>query len=169
MAKQQAAAAPAQSGGASGAPILRILLGVGCLILWSLAVILSIQASEAFILGGKAVSFAANWGVWMQLPNLAQGKLSLEMGKAVLYAWGVEFVYLVCVVGEVALSGRWHGWFKTGAIFIVVYDFYSDFQYGTLGSGVGGQLAFSALTAFIIGFFGWLGVDLIWKNVQAMR
>src|SRR5579859_6385344 len=75
-------------------------------------------------------------GVWMQLPDLAQGKLSLEMGKAVLYAWGVEFVYLVCVVGEVALSGRWHGWFKTGALAIVVYDFYSDFQYGTLGSGV---------------------------------
>lgn len=157
------------SGGASGAPILRVLLGFGCLFLWTLAIMLSIQASEAFIMSGHPVGLAADWGVWRQLPDLAQGHLPIETGKAVFYAWGVEFVYLVCVVGEVALNGRWHGWFKTGALAIVAYDFYSNFQYGTLGTGMGGQLAFAGITAFIIGFFGWLGVDLIWKNVQSMR
>jgi hypothetical protein len=73
------------------------------------------------------------------------------------------------VVGEVALSGRWHGWFKTGAILLVAFDFYTDMQYGNMASGIGGQLAFAAVTSFIVAFFGYLGIELIFKSIRDFK
>jgi hypothetical protein len=168
MAKQQATAAPAQSGG-GGAPILRLVLGAILILMFLLATMLQIQTSEAFILNGQAVGLSANWAILKQPFELAQGALSLNMAKAVMWGWGIECIYLVCVVGEVALSGRWHGWFKTGAILLVAFDFYTDMQYGNMASGLGGQLAFAAVTSFIVAFFGYLGLELIMKSVQQIR
>jgi hypothetical protein len=99
MAKQQAATAPAQSGG-GGAPILRLVLGAILILMFLLATMLQIQTSEAFILNGQAVGLSANWAILKQPFELAQGTLSLSMAKAVMWGWGIECIYLVCVVGE---------------------------------------------------------------------
>jgi hypothetical protein len=168
MAKQSAqAAAPAST--QSGAPILKLILGVVLILMFLLATMLQIQTSEAFILNGQAVGLSANWAILKQPFQLAQGTLSLDMAKAVMWGWGIECIYLVCVVGEVAVSGRWHGWFKTGAILLVAFDFYTDMQYGNMASGIGGQLAFAAVTSFIVAFFGYLGIELIFKSIREFK
>jgi hypothetical protein len=135
-------------------PILRFVLGVLLVGFFLLALMLQVQTSEAFILNGSPVSLAANWGVLTQPVDLIQGKLPIDMAKAVMWGWGIELVYLVCVIGEVSVHGRLNGWFKTGAFILVVFDFWTDFQYGTLGSGPWGQVAFAGITAFIVAFFG---------------
>ncbi len=168
MAKQNVqAATPAST--QSGAPILKLILGVILILMFLLATMLQIQTSEAFILNGQAVGLSANWAILKQPFQLAQGTLSLDMAKAVMWGWGIECIYLVCVVGEVALSGRWHGWFKTGAILLVAFDFYTDMQYGNMASGIGGQLAFAAVTSFIVAFFGYLGIELIFKSIRDFK
>ena len=168
MAKQNAQAVPSAST-QSGAPILKLILGVVLILMFLLATMLQIQTSEAFILNGQAVGLSANWAILKQPFQLAQGTLSLDMAKAVMWGWGIECIYLVCVVGEVALSGRWHGWFKTGAILLVAFDFYTDMQYGNMASGIGGQLAFAAVTSFIVAFFGYLGIELIFKSIRDFK
>jgi hypothetical protein len=168
MAKNsQATATPAPI--QSGAPILKLILGVVLILMFLLATMLQIQTSEAFILNGQAIGLSANWAILKQPFQLAQGTLSLDMAKAVMWGWGIECIYLVCVVGEVAVSGRWHGWFKTGAILLVAFDFYTDMQYGNMASGIGGQIAFAAVTSFIVAFFGYLGIELIFKSIREFK
>jgi hypothetical protein len=146
-------------------PLLKGVLGLIILIFFLIALMLQIQTSEAFITNGAAVKLAANWGILRQPIDLVQGNLDIDTAKAVMWGWGIELIYLVCVIGEVAVTGRWQGWFKTGAIVLVAFDFYTDFQYGTLASGFGGQLAFAAITAFIVAFFGVLGLNMIWSCI----
>jgi hypothetical protein len=126
---------------------------------------LQIQTSEAFLLGSSPVQLAANWGVLSQPVAVLQGKLPLDMAKAVMWGWGIELVYLVCVVGEVSIHGRLGGWFKTGAVILVVFNFWTDFNYGQMASGFWGQVAFAAITSFIVAFFGVLGLTLIWESI----
>ncbi len=149
-------------------PLLKLVLGVVLVGFFLLALMLQIQTSEAFLLNGPAVSLAPNWGILKQPVELLQGSLETDMAKAVMWGWGIELIYLVCVVGEVAVHGRLRGWFKTGAFILVIFDFWTDFQYGTLASGVWGQIAFAAITAFIVAFFGIVGLDLIWGTLAEM-
>jgi hypothetical protein len=146
-------------------PILKLALGVVLVLFFLLALMLQIQTSEAFILNGQAVGLSANWAVLRQPFELAQGTLSLNMAKAVMWGWGIELIYLVCVVGEVAVHGRLNGLFKTGAVILVLFDFWTDMQYGTMASGIGGQIAFAAVTSFIVAFFGYVGLELIFNSV----
>ena len=146
-------------------PILRLVLGLVLVGFFLLALMLQIQTSEAFLLGGSPVSLAANWGILSQPIDLARGMLPIDMAKAVMWGWGIELVYLVCVIGEVSVHGRLQGWFKTGAVILVVFNFWTDFQYGSLASGFWGQVAFAAITSFIVAFFGVLGLNLIWGAI----
>jgi hypothetical protein len=149
-------------------PILRLALGLALIGFFLLALMLQIQTSEAFILAGKAVGLAPNWGILRQPWDLIQGGLDVDTAKAVMWGWGIELVYLVCVVGEVAIHGKLQNWFKTGAIALVAFDFWTDFQYGSLASGFGGQVAFAAITAFIVAFFGVVGLNLTWSAILEM-
>ncbi len=146
-------------------PILRLALGVLLIGFFLLALMLQVQTSEAFILNGSPVTLAANWGVLQQPVALIQGQLPIDMAKAVMWGWGIELVYLVCVIGEVSVQGRLNGWFKTGAFILVGFNFWTDLNYGSLGSGLGGQFAFAAVTSFMVAFFGVLGLNLIWGSI----
>ena len=66
-----------------------------------------------------------------------------------MWGWGIEMVYLVCVLGRVVVHQH-RGWFRTGSVVLVAFNFYTDFNYGTLGSGLGGQVAFAAITSFMV-------------------
>jgi hypothetical protein len=147
------------------APVLKLLLGLLLIGFFLLALMLQIQTSEAFLLGSSPVQLAANWGVLNQPLALLQGQLPLDIAKAVMWGWGIELVYLVCVVGEVSIQGRLGGWFKTGAVILVVFNFWTDFNYGQMASGFWGQVAFAAITSFIVAFFGVLGLTLIWESI----
>lgn len=152
----------------TNSPLPILLVGLALLAFWVLASVLQIQTSEAFILKGPAVTFAPNWAILRQPFDLMGGHLSTDLAKATMWGWGIELIYLVCIVGyevaheSVKASNR-HlaSWFRTGVIALIAFDAYTDFQYGNLASGPGGQFAFAAVTAFIVAFFGIVGVRLI--------
>ena len=152
----------------ANSPLPVLLVGLALLAFWVLASLLQIQTSEAFILKGPVVTFAPDWGVLRQPVDLVQGHLHPDMAKATMWGWGIELIYLVCIVGyevaheSVKASNR-HlaSWFRTGVIALIAFDAYTDFQYGSLASGPGGQVAFALITAFIVAFFGIVGLRLI--------
>src|SRR5215467_2065007 len=152
----------------ANSPIPLLLIGLACVIFWLLASLLQIQTSEAFILHGAVVTFNPNWSILRQPVDLVQGRLSADMAKAAMWGWGIELIYLVCIVGyevaheSVKASNR-HlaSVFRTGAVALIAFDAYTDFQYGTLASGLWGQVAFAAVTAFIVAFFGVIGFRLL--------
>ena len=146
-------------------PILRLALGILLVVFFLLALMLQIQTSEAFLLNGSIVSFAPNWSILTQPYDLVRGALAMEMAKAVMWGWGIELVYLVCVIGELSVHGRLQGIFKTGAFVLVVFNFWTDFNYGSLPSGLGGQVAFAAITSFVVAFFGVIGLNLMWSAI----
>lgn len=146
-------------------PLLRLLLGVLLIVFFLLALMLQIQTSEAFLLGNAPVTLAADWGILRQPYDLVRGMLPISVAKAVMWGWGIELIYLACVIGELAIHGRWQNVFKTGAFVLVIFDFWTDFNYGSLASGFWGQLAFAAVTAFIVAFFGIIGLNLVWSAI----
>lgn len=143
------------------APILDLLIGLAALLLFVIAFILQIQTSEAFILNGSPVTLAANWGVLLQPIQLMQGNLSMNMSKAVMWGWGIEIIFLVVLVGEITYHGPHKGWLKTGAFILIAFNCWADYNYGSLPSGILGQIAFAAITSFIVAFFGIIGVNKI--------
>ncbi len=114
------------------------------------------------------MTFVPDWGILKQPLDLVQGHLSIDLAKAVMWGWGIELVYLVCIVGyeianeSVKASNR-HlaSVFRTGVVALIAFDAYTDFQYGTLASGFWGQVAFAGITAFIVAFFGVIGFRLL--------
>jgi hypothetical protein len=152
----------------ANSPIPLLLIGLACIVFWLLASLLEIQTSEAFLLHGAVVTFNPNWSILRQPVDLVQGHLSADMAKAAMWGWGIELIYLVCIVGhEIAHEGvrstnrHLAGWFTTGAVALIAFDAWTNFQYGQLASGVWGQVAFALVTAFIVAFFGIVGLRLI--------
>ncbi len=149
-------------------PLPLLLIGLACIIFWLLASLLQVQTSEAFLLHGAVVTFNPNWSILRQPVDLVQGHLSADMAKAAMWGWGIELIYLVCIVGyEVAHEGvkatnrHLAEVFTTGAVALIAFDAWTDFQYGQLASGVWGQVAFALITAFMVAFFGIVGLRLI--------
>ena len=104
----------------------------------------------------------------MQPWDFVQGHLSPNLAKATMWGWGMELVFLLCIIGyEVAhdaitaSSRRLAPFFRTGTIILIGFDGWTDFQYGQLASGFWGQLAFAAITAFVVMFFGIVGLRLL--------
>ncbi len=154
-------------------PLLLILVGGMAILFWLLASMLQIQTSEAFILQGPAVSLAPNWAILRQPLDLVQGRLSVDVAKSVMWGWGIELIYLICIVGyEVAHESvkasnkSLAKWFRTGLIALIALDAYTDYTYGNLASGPWGQFAFALITSFIVAFFGIVGVRLIEHAVK---
>lgn len=146
-------------------PALKLVLGLVLVGFFLLALLLQVQTSEAFILNGATVGLAPNWGILSQPYALALGMLPTNVAMAAMWGWGIELVYLVCVVGEVTVHGRLQGWFKTGAVVLVGFNIWTDFNYGSLPSGAGGQIAFAGITSFIVAFFGVVGLNLVWGAI----
>src|SRR5258708_39058456 len=83
----------------ANSPLPLLIVGLALILFWVLASVLQIQTSEAFLLRGPAVTFVLNWGVLKQPLDLVQGHLTTDMAKATMWGWGIELIYLVCIVG----------------------------------------------------------------------
>lgn len=157
-----------------GSPIPKIILGLALLVFFVMGSILHIQTSEAFFSGGHTVGlFAPRWSIILQPVAFLQGTLSPRMAETVMWGWGIELVFLICVVGfEVAHesvaanSSHMASLFRTGTLVLVIFDGYTDFQYGNVASGFWGQLGFACITAFIVFYFGIVGYRLIEQGVR---
>ena len=107
----------------ANSPLPLLIVGLALILFWVLASVLQIQTSEAFLLRGPAVTFVPNWGVLKQPLDLVQGHLTTDMAKATMWGWGIELIYLVCIVGyevahESVKASNHHlaAWFRTGAV-----------------------------------------------------
>ena len=169
-----AAVASAKTGG--GIPLARILLGLvlegGCVIIS----IISITTSEAFYLQGATIGLSPNWTILWQPILLMQGRLAPLMVGAVMWGWGVELTFLICVVGfECAHEGVMHVSRKLGPVFltgmfaVILFDGWSDFQYGNVAHGFWGQVAFAGIKAFGLLFFGNVGLHFIETGIRDVR
>lgn len=160
----------------SGHPALFIIIvGVGFLILFIVALMTQIQTNEAFITHAGAVNvYKPDWSILVQVPSLILGNLSPGDAAATIFGWGIELIYLGFIIGyeilqdSVQRSGQFMaGLFKTLSWVIVVFNGWTDFNYGSLGGGYWGHLGFALVTSFIVGFFGTIGMYLIesgWKR-----
>jgi hypothetical protein len=114
-------------------------------------------------------------GVFLQIPYLVLGWLKADETIAVIIGWGIELVYLAfATVGfemihhSVHQSGRVLGIiFEVAAFGAVCFNWYTDFQYGSLAGNDWGHFWFATMTAFVVGYFGNIGIFLIrrgWSN-----
>lgn len=148
-------------------PILKLLLGVLFVFFFLIILVMDIQASESYLLQGAVVN-APNWGMLQQPWLLAQGAYGSTMAKAVIWGWVIELIFMACVIGEVAVHGKMHGWFRTGGIILVCINFWTNVNYGALPSGFGGQISFALLSAFGVAFLGVMGLNMIFSAITEM-
>lgn len=160
----------------TGSPIPKIVLGLILIAAFVVGSILHVMTSEAFFLTGHTVGLKPDWQILYQPIWLVQGKLSTLMAEATMWGWGIELTFLICVVGfEVAHEGvkrssqNMAHIFRTGMIALILFDGWTDFQYGNVASGFWGQLAFALITSFIVFFFGTIGLHFIESAIGDMR
>jgi hypothetical protein len=151
-----------------GSPIPLLLLGVFLILLCVYASLLQIQTSEAFILNGPVTGLKPNKDILLQVPQFFQGQLSVTMTKAFMWGFGVEALYLICVIGYEHAHGAVKSSnqtlakiFVTGMVGCVIFNGWSDFQYGQMATGFWGQFAFAVITSFMVAFFGIVGVKFL--------
>jgi uncharacterized membrane protein YciS (DUF1049 family) len=158
-------------------PLPKILVGILLELFFVLGSILHIMTSEAFFMAGKTVGVggATNWQVLWQPYLLVAGQYDPAMQEAVMWGWGIELVFLICIVGydklhrNVRSSSRpMAKLFRAGTIILVFFDGWTDFSYGNVASGIWGQMAFALITAFIVFYFGTGGFHLISEGLSEL-
>ena len=156
-------------------PMFVIAVGVGFMALFIVGLMTQVQTNEAFITHAGDVSiYKPDWSIIFQVPNLVLGNLASGEAAATIFGWGIELIYLGFIVGyeilqdSVQRSGQFMGGlFRTLSWVIVIFNGWTDFQYGSLGGGFWGHFGFAVVTSFIVGFFGTIGMYLIesgWKR-----
>jgi hypothetical protein len=154
-----------------GHPMIYIMLvGLGMLALFAVVFVAQIQTNEAYIQHSGSVSiFHPDWSIVMQIPALITGQLSSSEAAAAIVGWGIELLYLGFVVGYEILKDSVHiasgpamaKIFRSLGWVIIAFNGYTDYLYGTLGSGIGGHIAFALMCSAIVAYFGTIGWALI--------
>lgn len=160
-----------------GPPMIFVIsVGLGMLALFAVVLVAQVQTTEAFILHTGAVSvFHPDWSIVLQIPELITGQLSSSEAAAAIVGWGVELLYMGFIVGYEILKDSVHvasgptmaKIFRSLGWVIIAFCGYTDYLYGTLGSGVGGHITFAAVSSAIVAYFGTIGWSLIqhgWKK-----
>lgn len=148
-------------------PIFVLVVGVLFLVFFVVGGMAQIQTNEAFITSGGLVNvFHPNWSILWQPVALVTGGMGATSAQAAIFGWGIELIYLGCIIGwehlhdAVSRSGQALARiFLVCVIIIVLFNFYTDYQYGTLGTW--GHWGFAVVASFIVGFFGTIGMHLV--------
>lgn len=154
---------------AKGSRGILVFLGLMLIGFWFIGSLMSIQATEAWILHGPIVHFVPNWNLLLQVPRMfTDPNETPEQAQATMWGWGIEFGSLILIVGyELAVhsvglaNSRLVPWLKTGLVLIFLFDVWTNFQYGQLASGVVGNIAFALFTSFATAFFGVVGAKFL--------
>lgn len=165
----------ARSGRRIMGPWPKLLVGSICLGFAVLGTLLQIQTSEAFLLHGQIITFAPDWIVVGQPLTFLLGPLSITSAKAIVWAWGVEVLFLIVVLGyEVAHAGvvashpRLARGFRLGTLALLILNAVSDYSFGQIGSGALGHLGFALIIAFAILFLGVAGIRFLERAIAQM-
>lgn len=152
-----------------------VVVGLGFIALFIVGLLAQVQTSEAFIINsGQVTTYRPNLSLFMQIPDLFIGNPSPAEAAATIFGWGVELMFLGFVIGQeimndsVQKSGKQLATvFRFGTYIIILFNFWADYNYGIIGSGMWGHALFAALTSFGVGFFGVVGVSFLeqgWKR-----
>lgn len=176
-AKAMPASSASRGGGTGGGDVI-IAIGVILILFFALGLMTQVETNEAFIDHAVSVDFfRPNWSVFIQLVGLFFGWYGPDMYRAVFFGWFIEIIYLALtfvgleVVHHVAhQAGRLLGYlFEIIAFATVCFNWYTDFNYGTIGgSDFWSHFWFAMVTAITVGYFGRLGLFLIrmgWSRV----
>ena|SRR2546429_399270 len=157
-------------------PIMYLIGGVFFLLFWFIALMVQVQTSEAFLMHSSSTVniLQPEWSIFLQIPELLTGKLTSAEGKAALWAWGIELLFLGIFLGwdemraAVSPTGKFlTGIFEFGMIAIIIYNVVSDFFYGNFGDTTPwGQLGFAALASAMALFFAAIGVHFLLLGVN---
>lgn len=156
--------------GGSNKNLLFILMGLLFIGFFLICLTTQVQTNEARVTGEAAVNlYKPNWVIFAQPFYLVMGQLSVSEAIATIVGWGVELIYLSFTVAGYEIiknsahrSGRIIGvMFELGAIGMCWFNWSNDYQYGTIGGGDWGHFWFALLTAFVVGYFGTIGLLLI--------
>ena len=155
-------------------PIPDLLLGGFVTLLSIGASCLQIATSEAFMMNGAPVSLKPDFAILWQVPEFFQGTIDPNLVPAFMWGFGVEAIFLICVLGfDLA-----HGTIKAnnsvlarvflfGMIGCIALNGWSDFKYGVaIRSGTWGHIAFALITSFMVAFFGIVGVKFLERGVK---
>lgn len=150
-------------------PLVLAILGAAIILLWVGLSLFQIQTTEAWTLQAPPPDISGvSWGVVYQAGQLVSGGLSGAVGKAVAVGWSVEVITLVFGVAlEVAAHGvgRSSELLKTlflfGGFGLLAFNGWTDYAYGSLPSGVCGQLFFAGLMSFVVVFGLPAGLELL--------
>lgn len=155
---------------------IAMFVGIGMIALFVVVLVAQIQTNEAFITHkGNVNIFQPDWGIILQIPALVTGGLPADQAAAAIVGWGVELLYLGFIVGYEILKDSVHSAsgpamariFRSLGFVLIAFNGYTDYLYGTLGSGIGGHLAFALMCSAIVAYFGTVGWALInhsWKR-----
>lgn len=163
-------------GNGEGRPL--IIIGGIFLAFFALGLMTQVETNEAFIDHVANIDvFRPNWSVFIQLPGLFLGWYDPDMYRAVFFGWFIEIIYIgLTFVGiELVHQMAHQAGLILGFLFEVIgfsavcFNWYTDFNYGTLGSADWwGHFWFACVTAITVGYFGRFGLYLIrlgWSRV----
>ena len=164
-----------RSGGGSGSGKPIIVIGVAFIIFWLVCLMTQVTTNEAWINHANSVNlYKPNWGVFLQVPMLIFGQIPADQVNGVIFSWGVELIFLAITIAGIELihhsvhqSGRILGIiFEIIAFGCTVFNWYTDFLYGSVGSQqIGGQDAghyvFAFMTSIVVAYFGVIGWNLV--------
>jgi hypothetical protein len=155
-------------------------LGACFLFFFAMGLLAQIGTTQAALLGGQSVDFfKPNWVILIQplrLIGIIPPAFSGKEGAAVVISWFISMVYVGCVVGNEIFDDVKTGkgviftnLFRVGIFAMVIFNFWTDFQYGiAVFEGGAGAFLFAVVVAFIVAFAGIIGIDFIEKAYKQM-
>jgi len=155
----------------------QILLGLLLVLLWGATSLLEVEATESWLLQGAIVTFIPNWDILLQIPRLLSGhNVTIAEAKAIIFGWGIEFATLVIIVSyDTAKDAvrnanpRIVTMWQSSVVVIFLFNVFTNFQFGSLGSGLLGQIAFAVFVSFISLYFGITGYRMIEHGIKNWR
>jgi hypothetical protein len=157
--------------GGLGAAAPLILVGAGFIVFWLICLMTQVSTNEAWNAHATSLDvYTPNWGVFLQIPMLILGQIQASQTSVVVFAWGIELIFLGITFGGFELihrsvhqSGRILGiFFEIVAFGAVCYNWYTDYHYGTISPGSEwGHAGFAFITSIVVAYFGVIGLNLI--------
>jgi hypothetical protein len=159
------------SGGGLGAGGPLIIIGALFILFFGIALMTQLSTNEAWNAGAASIDvYKPNLGVFLQIPFLILGWLPADQVRPVMFGWTVELVFLAVTWGGFELihrsahsAGRILGvFFEIVAFGCAAFNFYTDYQYGTIAPGQEwGHAGFAFATSFVVAYFGVIGFNLL--------
>ena len=139
-------------------PLVYVIAGTACGIVWALGTSVQVLTSEAWLMGWSMSDISYN--AYGQLFDAFMGRLPSSMYVPFMFGWGVQFALIVTSLGiELPKHPRWRWWlamvFTIGLLIVnACGDYASSVKYGTYG-----QWGFTLVVFFVTFCMGYWAIS----------